>query len=1341
MKQFFFFVLLSYVLIACQNASSPLQKNNIEPTFITQIAPVQVLPRQYLSNAKKDLTYIEVNQGLADNFINAILQDSQGYIWLGTHSKGALRYDGSSFKVFNTKDGLVDNNITTIFEDSKKRIWFGTYSKGISCFDGNRFKTYDDKHAGFKVNRVVAIAQDKENKMWFGNYLGLSSFDGKRFTTYTKKDGLISSSVLSLHLSKSGNLWIGTWGGLSCFDGKTFRNFTVKDGLIDNTIKSIAEDSNGNLWLGTQNGVSYFDGNHFKSFAVKDGLVHNDVWNVYADKDAGIWIGTLKGLSYFKNERLIKNITIADGLTTGHIIGLQGDNSGNIWMATQGGGLCRYRMNSFVTLELDKKLWQKGDFVYAIEEKRNKEKDVKEKDGQKKDHEEVLLGTLYKGVIQYKPPQAQKYEAISKLLGKSDVFSILNTQNNGIWFATNKGLIWEKKESIKRFTQKDGLASTVVLGVTENNRGGKWLSTVNGLSYFDGQSFKNFFKKDGLLSNFISTTHLDTQGKLWVATNLGLNYYDGVSFYDYRSKHPLLKNYIGSIFEDSQGDIWIGTKKGVVLYNGKKFKTLPKSDNRLSDEVNAFAEDKQGNIWLGVKNGICLLHPVEVGDYNKSLVFGKYLLFSFTLQDGFRGGWIPDNAMKLDSKNRLWIGSGEGATFLDLNTLKIPTNPPKVPHMTHIKVQNQYIDFRQLQQDTTYQAALGFGKDLQKSYREVAQWFNYPKQLILPHTLNHLTFHFSAIDWAAPHKLKFRYRLVGLENQWSVTGTENFADYRNIPYGKYTFEVQATGVAQKWSKTFAYSFEIRPPWWHTWWARTIYGLLGLALIIGYVQWRLAGYKKRQKLLEQALIGPLIQGYRLIELIGEGGFGRVYKAVQLRTEQLVAIKLLKDSKHSSQHQIDRFERETQLCAQISHPNIVKLLDKGHTEDGDLFAAFEYIEGETLKNRIIRKGVLSGVETGLLMAQVLDALSCAHEQGIVHRDLKPQNLMVGETSASMHIKVLDFGVGAFTEDFRTDDYKSLTITKETLGTPTYSAPEQLWGEPPTVKSDLYAWGLIVLECLTGTPVMGGNSLAEVFEKQINAEDVVIPDNILEHPLGDLLKRVLEKKTEKRVGSATRLYQECLEIDFNTLVVQAVAPVSYEAIDDTTMDNDLAVVLGKIHQQQITVFCLQLDLHIPEDSLLENEKLMSIQKDQLNRCISIVQSNGGYLANSFGNKLTFYFGYPKQNETHTQVAGQVALELMHHIQEQHKVLQKLYSFTLDTRMSIHTGEVLVKQNHEPEGLVLGVALNLLNQAKSNSILVSDASKQRIHSLANFEDSGSYTFSGIRNPIQVFSLVEGDK
>lgn len=488
--------------------------------------------------------------------------------------------------------------------------------------------------------------------------------------------------------------------------------------------------------------------------------------------------------------------------------------------------------------------------------------------------------------------------------------------------------------------------------------------------------------------------------------------------------------------------------------------------------------------------------------------------------------------------------------------------------------------------------------------------------------------------------------------------------------------------------------------------------------------------------------PSIPNYDLLELIGEGGYGLVYKAQQNNTGQLVAIKVLKTNaewdsqKHN--HQKARFERETQLCARINHPHIVQLLDKGYTNEGNLFAVFEYIAGQTLKERIMQQGGLPTLETSILMGQVLDALVCAHEQGIVHRDLKPQNIMVTHTGATPHIKVLDFGIGAFTYEYRTQDYKSLTLTKEMIGTPSYSAPEQLRGEPPTIKSDIYAWGLTFVECLTGKTVIEGDSIAAIFQQQLHVANVPLPSAVLGHPVADLLRRALDKNPRTRTGSTLKLHEEYSLINFNTLVGKiAQQPANLLPNNASTEENELELVATGSTKRQITILCMRLSLKLPKNCLLDMEVLDSLQKDQLNLCTDIALRYGGYIAGSFANTIGVYFGYPQVSDNDARRAGRTALELVSQTKKRSVLLQAQYGISLDLRVSLHTGSILIRSNQVPEGRNLNVTYHLLNEVREHPILVSSTARQLLDPYLEFGTPTAYHLPNTTQVMEAYALL----
>ncbi|OJJ15044.1 TOMM system kinase/cyclase fusion protein [marine bacterium AO1-C] len=491
--------------------------------------------------------------------------------------------------------------------------------------------------------------------------------------------------------------------------------------------------------------------------------------------------------------------------------------------------------------------------------------------------------------------------------------------------------------------------------------------------------------------------------------------------------------------------------------------------------------------------------------------------------------------------------------------------------------------------------------------------------------------------------------------------------------------------------------------------------------------------------------PSIANYTIVDKIGEGGFGIIYKATQVNTGQQVALKVLKVDSDTMpdpqqiQHRKARFAREVQLCAQLRHPHIVQLLDQGETNEKAPFAVFEYVEGTNLKKYIIQNGELSAQITELFMGQILDALACAHGQGIVHRDLKPQNIMVAQTGAAPHIKVLDFGIGAFTHEYRPNDYKSLTLTKEMVGTPSYSAPEQLRGEPPTTKSDLYAWGLILLECLTGQTVVDGNSLAEIFKQQLDNANIALPAAIIGHDLAPLLRRVLDKNPRTRAGDATKLYDEYKEINFNTIVGKIAKTTSgdHSEEDMGTLDSDLALIKGHTSKRQITVLCVQLSLKLPQDCAIESELLDTLQKDQLNGCSDTIIRYGGYIKGTLGNCTMAYFGYPQVSDNAARRAGRTALELVSQTQKRAALLEALHGISLDIRISLHTDEALIRPNQAPEGLTADVAFNLLREAPPQSVWVSDTTKQLLDPYLEFEVTNQYKFANTTHVIQIHALV----
>ena len=252
-----------------------------------------------------------------------------------------------------------------------------------------------------------------------------------------------------------------------------------------------------------------------------------------------------------------------------------------------------------------------------------------------------------------------------------------------------------------------------------------------------------------------------------------------------------------------------------------------------------------------------------------------------------------------------------------------------------------------------------------------------------------------------------------------------------------------------------------------------------------------------------LLGTSLNGrYRLEARIGAGGMSTVYRALDETLERQVAIKLMNREVSTDSDQLERFRREARAVAQLSHPHVVGVIDAGEDE-GRPYIVFEYVDGETLKDRIRRQGRLPITEAVAYAIEIARALGAAHARHIVHRDVKPQNVLIDEEGSA---KVTDFGIA------RTLDEEGLTADGRVLGTTDYVSPEQALGQRVTGQSDLYSLGIVLYEMLTGEVPFKGDSQVAVAMKHVREQ---LPDVQLKRPeVSAALAAVVDRAAAKRV-----------------------------------------------------------------------------------------------------------------------------------------------------------------------------------------------------------------------------------
>ncbi|MCA8066320.1 TOMM system kinase/cyclase fusion protein [Burkholderia sp. AU38729] len=476
-------------------------------------------------------------------------------------------------------------------------------------------------------------------------------------------------------------------------------------------------------------------------------------------------------------------------------------------------------------------------------------------------------------------------------------------------------------------------------------------------------------------------------------------------------------------------------------------------------------------------------------------------------------------------------------------------------------------------------------------------------------------------------------------------------------------------------------------------------------------------------------------YQLGALLGEGGSGVVFRATCCETGQDVAIKLMRDdvawTEVERARQRMRFRRETSLCEALRHPNIVALLDQGEAPDGRLFAVFERVQGQTLHDRLAMEGPLSAVDTGRLMTEVLDALAAAHRRGIVHRDLKPQNIVLVMADDGPHAKLLDFGIGALLPGATEIAPQAATLAAEVLGSPSYCAPEQLRNEPPTPGSDLYAWGLVVIECLTGEVVMQGASVADILYQQLSPVDVALPPSIASHPLGSVLRHALSKHPAQRAASADELAAQFRALNFAALV----GPFDAGRASRRTRPHPLAprsdAVATAGEYRQVTTLCCCVTIagdgrqrHAGTD---HGALLDRYEAQWLTKCADIAVGYGAQVDERLGDTLLFHFGLQGDIDRPARRAARAALDMVRvagrarlPVPAEAGCTDSGEGWRVELAAAIHVGQVLAHAAQWAGGSTPAAASRLLRLAGPGQILISDDARLALERHADFRPTG---------------------
>jgi signal transduction histidine kinase/ligand-binding sensor domain-containing protein/DNA-binding response OmpR family regulator len=811
--------------------------------------------------------FLDISDGLSNNSVTTIFQDSDGYMWFGTYD-GLNRYDGYNFKVYrnriNDKKSLSFNTIYNIEGDSKKNIWVGG-SNGI-CIYNKTNATFHPVEYVFANNKPKVLndiihqtSSVSDNQVFVASQnLGLISFENGSFVgkhvplkVLGNKISIDTYDAIAIQNDKkNAHCWVYVRNvGVCSYSYKT-KNLEVVFPLSIE-VKAMKRSSDGNLWLGTDEGLFLFNA---KSGLLSENYFSNkcSVTDILLDKKKDLWI-TTDGCGIYKvigtNKKAISSNTIKDNqlVKSNSVWSLYEDKSGNKWFGTLRGGISmlsntpkyfksiRYNAND-----------PAENFILSFceDEKKN-----------------LWVGTDGAG-LKYWNRKNNSYINYSNTLSSPFITSIIRDNNNEIWLSTWAGgvnKINPKNNTVTHYSCYNPFTKQTeknIWFVYKDSKANIWASATNEGSLYLFDRFKNnFVLFDKSINNLQCLTET-SDGKLW-----GGNYTTLFSIEKGSRKinRKVIGNPIRCIHEDKDKNLWLGTQEGGLLLFDRKtntFKRLTTDDGLPSNTILRLLEDKEGNLWMSTYNGVCR--------FDKKMKTFR----NFSVNDGLQSNQFSFNAGIKLSTGEFLFGGINGFNIFFPEAIK-GFNQENNLLLTDLYVNNQPIEDNKT--------------DL------VSEWDSGKiRQVSLPYDQTTLSLEFVALDYNNADKINYAYYLEGWDEQWNFVGQARKANYSRLPEGKYTFKVKTTNFKGGWNKEESLiSIEVLPPWYRAWWAYTLYLLAVVGILFAYLEY----HKNKEKLKYKVKIAEL-EGKKEKEIAEKQSSMFTYISHEFRTPLSLIINPLK-----------------------------------------------------------------------------------------------------------------------------------------------------------------------------------------------------------------------------------------------------------------------------------------------------------------------------------------------------------------------------------------------------------------------------------------------------------------
>jgi ligand-binding sensor domain-containing protein/signal transduction histidine kinase len=782
-------------------------------------------------------------EGLPQNSVQALAQTHDGYLWIG-NDDGICRFDGVRFVSFGLREGLRSGSVRTLFEDDKYALWIGTAGGGLTRMQEGRFTTFTTQDH-LPSDSITALAQDSQGRLWVGTEAGLSIFENGRFAPLPALKGFPGKAISALARDRKGQMWVGIagvgvfryendrlvqladpsaesllqdthcllvdgsgriWIGagddfLLCRDGEQWRRYRMPRHLARPYVNTLAEEPDGTVWAGSvSEGLFQFKGGRLVTIDARSGLSDNAVQALLVDRESNLWVGTAGGLNRLRRS----NLTVFgqnEGLGYGPVQGLAEVGPGTIWAGKPLEGIYRWQGRSFALLS-GTDVSQRAPDVITLLEASDKS---------------CWVGGG-KGLWQFKSPETAKGEIEVAALAGLNVLSIAEGAGGEIWVGTREGQLWRRADG-NWSMQTNYSLSRPITAIARDKDGAIWIGTDGaGLYRVKGEGRTHFGKGGRLLSDTVLCLYADAKGVVWIGTaGGGLTLWRDGDLATVTTKEGLPDNTISQVLEDSSERLWLGSNRGIACVSkheleefaaGKVRSVYPglygRAEGMASEECTggfspAGLKTKEGILWFPTMKGIVVIDPRP----QRSDAPPPAVVLEETLVDG--------------------VVAAAGAN----------TAPPALPPLS--------LDggIHPSATDSNRTAELVPASARGKS----------DAVLRIPPGQHRLEFHYTGMNFSAPERVYFRYRLVGLDSDWVEAEGQRSAVYNYVPPGQYQFQVMARSSGGKWNEAGAtLLLVVLPHYWQDWRFIVVASILLLALVGGVA--RLVEKRKHQRRLKE-----------------------------------------------------------------------------------------------------------------------------------------------------------------------------------------------------------------------------------------------------------------------------------------------------------------------------------------------------------------------------------------------------------------------------------------------------------------------------------------------------------